>query len=260
PSTTTPNKLQRYTNKLGKGNGRPVPIELDYAGSSSRNCFKCGMSGHYAKNCKSKGKQKHTNIEDEPNQPPHTITNNSLELTQVEKNCERLLKFNGKINGHSAWILLDSGASRNFIDKNFATWNKLTLKTVSPLSLELADGSKAQTDKTFNINKLELDPYYTSGILAQVLKLQCYDAILGKPWLYHANPNINWRKNILVFQYGSKVIEVQADSQKTPKDSSCNSVFISQQQLAKVPNSEEIFTIYISQESNKDTNTQQPEV
>ncbi|CAG8704405.1 14907_t:CDS:2, partial [Racocetra fulgida] len=164
-------------------------------------------------NCfKSKRKQKLTNIKDEPNQPPHTITNNSLELTQVEENCKWLLKFNGKINSHSAWILFDSGAFHNFIDKDFATRNKLPLKTVSPLSVKLADGSKAQMDKTFNINKLELGSYYTSGISAQVLKLQCYDTILGKPWLYHANPNINWRKNTLVFQYGSKVIEVQADS------------------------------------------------
>ncbi|CAG8797611.1 31384_t:CDS:2, partial [Racocetra persica] len=173
PSTTTPNKPQQYINKLGKGNGRPVPMELNYARSSS-------SSQHHRKK-RSKGKQKLTNIKDELNQPPHTITNNSLELTQVEENHEWLLKFNSKINGYSVWILLDSRASRNFIDKDFSTWNKLILKTVFPLSVKLADRSKAQTDKTFNINKLELDPYYTSGISTQVLKLQHYDTILEKP-------------------------------------------------------------------------------
>ncbi|CAG8801992.1 21857_t:CDS:2, partial [Racocetra persica] len=180
PSTTIPNKPQQYTNKPGKGNGGPVPMELDYARSSSN-----------------------------------------------KKNRKQLLKFNSKINGHPAWILLDSRASCNFIDKDFATQNKLILKTVSPLSVELADRSKAQMNKTFNINKLELGPYYTSRISAQVLKLQHYDTILEKLWLYHTNPNINWRKNTLVFQYRSKIIEVQADFQKTPKDPSCNSVFIS---------------------------------
>ncbi|CAG8729746.1 17182_t:CDS:2, partial [Racocetra fulgida] len=35
PSTTTPNKPQRYTNKLEKENSGPVPMELDYARSSS---------------------------------------------------------------------------------------------------------------------------------------------------------------------------------------------------------------------------------
>ncbi|CAG8701413.1 1916_t:CDS:2, partial [Racocetra fulgida] len=144
---------------------------------------------------------------DEPNQPLHIITNNSLELTQVEKNCEWLLKFNGKINDHPAWILLDSGASRNFIDKDFATQNKLTLNT-------------------------------------ETMVISC-------------QPQHQLEKKYLGFP---KVIEVQADSQKTPKNPSCNSVFISQQQLAKVPDSEEIFTLHISQESNKDTNTQQPEV
>ncbi|CAG8757244.1 22870_t:CDS:2, partial [Racocetra persica] len=159
---------------------RPVPIELDYARSSS-------SSQHY---------EKKRGI-DEPNQPPHIITNNSLELIQVEKNRKRLLKFNGKINGHPAWILLDSEVSCNFIDNDFATQNKLILKTVSSLSVKLADKSKEN-----------------------------YSCIMPTP--------ISIRGKILWFS--------------------------SMQQLAKVSNSKEIFTIHISQKSNKDTNTQQPEI
>ena len=57
--------------------------------------------------------------------------------------------------------------------------------------------------------------YRASGISAQVLGLQRYDAILEKPWLYHANPNINWRDNTLTFQYGSRIINVKANKTKT---------------------------------------------
>ena len=67
-----------------------------------------------------KPKQNLANIEDE-NTQQQQAANNSLELTHVEMNQEQLLHFNGKINGHPAWILLDSGASRNFIDEKFVT-------------------------------------------------------------------------------------------------------------------------------------------
>ncbi|CAG8743053.1 17297_t:CDS:2, partial [Racocetra fulgida] len=171
-------------------------------------------------------KQKITNIEDEPNQPSQPATNNSLELTQVKKN--------------------HSGASQNFINKNFVNKNKLTTKTNTSLTVELADGRKAKTNKIVDITKLELGPYNTSGISVQVLNLQCYDTILGKPWLYHANPNINWRKNILVFQYGTKTIEVQANSQNKFKE--------------PIPIEEEIFAVHINREHNESASSQPPEV
>jgi hypothetical protein len=48
-----------------------------------------------------------------------------------------------------------------------------------------------------------------------MITLKNYDAILGKPWLYHANPYINWRTNTLTFNYGSRTINVQANTSKT---------------------------------------------
>jgi len=59
------------------------------------------------------------------------------------------------------------------------------------MTVELADGRKMGTNKLINIKRLELDTYKTTGITAQVINLQRYDAILGKPWLFYANPNIN---------------------------------------------------------------------
>ncbi|CAG8609991.1 11773_t:CDS:2, partial [Racocetra fulgida] len=219
----------------------PTPMELDYARNS--------LSNHKHE----KNEQKEIVLKDGTEPTSYNVTNNSLELTQVEGNREQLLRFYDKINGHSAWILLDSGASYNFIDENFIACHKLTSKIVSSLTVELASDQKASTNKAIDIIKLELGPYNISDISVQVLKLQHYDAILGKPWLYYANPNINWRKNTLVFQYGSKTIEVQADPRNTYKEYSCNLVFISQQQLAKVPSNEEIYTIHVNKEDNGNT-------
>jgi hypothetical protein len=59
-----------------------------------------------------------------------------------------------------------------------------------------------------------LDTYRTTGLNAQVITLKNYDAILGKPWLHHANPYINWRSNELIFKYGPRTINIQANTTK----------------------------------------------
>ena len=77
--------------------------------------------------------------------------------------------------------------------------------------VKLADGRKQETSRFVNINELHLGPYYTTKLSAQVIKLQRYDAILGKPWLYHTNPIIDWRTNKLIFQYGLKTIVLKVN-------------------------------------------------
>ena len=66
------------------------------------------------KDCYSSLKAKVNQIKSEDD-----ISSSSAEFVRLEENKEQLLHFNGKINGKSAWILLDSGASRNFINKKF---------------------------------------------------------------------------------------------------------------------------------------------
>src|SRR6185369_3278872 len=107
--------------------------------------------------------------------------------------------------------------------------------TTSAVEVELADGRKSMTSKNIKIKNLELGTYHTSGIDAQVMKLQRYDVILGKSWLYHANPTIDWRTNTLIFTYGHKKIVVEAV--KTANETSCGFIYISNtKQLPKVPN------------------------
>src|SRR5438105_10405708 len=97
-------------------------------------------------------------------------------------------------------------------------------------TVEFADGSKCNVDQAINMKELQLSDYKTSGITAQVINLQRYNAILGKPWLYHANLLVNWCNNTIRFKYGNKTIK--ANSSTARMTSQYNSVFISRQQFA----------------------------
>jgi hypothetical protein len=160
-------------------NRGPHPMELDqvetkksYSSQQRRNppsyekrkitCYNCGKEGHIAKDCRSSSKAKVNQIESEED-----TSSSSAEFVRLEENKEQLLHFNGKINGKSAWILLDSGASRNFINKKFARQHKLPqIETTTPFTVELADGRKKEVTSEVKIQKLELDEYKTTGISA----------------------------------------------------------------------------------------------
>ena len=180
-----------YNNNNGSSNNnndnnRYVPMELDQAETPRRNfynnnkgndkkfkgnCYKCGIAGHYARDCR-RGKAKISNIEGDEQNINYNGSNNNAELTNMEENREQLIRLQGKINGHPARILIDSGASRNFLDKQFVERQGIQTQNIDHVTVELADGRKMRTDKVVNIKNLELDTYHTTGIVAQVIGLQ----------------------------------------------------------------------------------------
>ena len=134
------------------------------------NCRICGKPGHWKNECPQrnsgnyhnkgnnnyhnkgnnnyKNKGKFNNLEDATSSSFSSSSsssaspnyNNNLELTNAEGMQEQLLRIKGKINGHSAWILLDSDASRNFLDKKFVEKCKLPTQESPSATIELADG------------------------------------------------------------------------------------------------------------------------
>ncbi|CAG8567846.1 9264_t:CDS:2, partial [Acaulospora morrowiae] len=73
-----------------------------------------------------------------------SVSASFIDFVRLEKNKEQLLCFNEKINGKSAWILLDSGASKNFVDTKFVEKNHLQKINMAPIIVELADGQKKE--------------------------------------------------------------------------------------------------------------------
>ena len=56
------------------------------------------------------------------------------------------------------------------------------------------------------------------------MKLPKYEAIWGKPWLDRWNPEIDWKRNVLKWTVGSRVVEI-AGLQNPSKMTDCSNLF-----------------------------------
>src|SRR6185436_19756079 len=128
---------------------------------------------------------------------PTSPTLSGVVPTDTIKNREKLIKLEASLNGNKAQVLIDSGASRNYLDTKYAENHgiKVDPQGATHSTIELANGTTAEcAGKAKNV-KLTIETYKASNQQFDVLALGKYDAILGKPWLYDANPVIDWRKN-----------------------------------------------------------------
>ena len=111
-----------------------------------------------------------------------------------------VLKLRGAINGHPATLLLDSGASSEFISLAFAKTCGLDLQP-SGRTIQLADGSitaaAGQIDISYSLAaKHGSHAQFASRFTATQLPEgdSGFDAILGYTWLTQFNPQIDWRE------------------------------------------------------------------
>ncbi|CAG8666742.1 1542_t:CDS:2, partial [Diversispora eburnea] len=125
-------------------------------------------------------------------------SNNNIELNHVSHR-KRLIRIKGKIDEHPAQILIDSGATKNFIDRDFAYKNQLQISNDNKITVELANGNKESIEQTVTMT--------------------------------FANSQIDWRTNELTFNYGTKVIKVQGNNTNN-ESNGVNTIYISRQQLA----------------------------
>ena len=101
----------------------------------------------------------------------------------------------GTINGVKGIFLLDTGATTEFIDEEYAKGAELTTRG-STAWIKLADGTIAQAKGGTGVIRFELESRggrvatYRSSF--QVTKLSGYSAILGMSWFRQARPRLIW--------------------------------------------------------------------
>ena len=133
----------------------------------------------------------------------HCVTNLS---TVAAAAADHLLVLSGRYKGHFLRVLVDSGASCDFISTSAVTRLRLPPQELAEaLRVRLADGSLSLSahSATFPLTLSN----FTEERAYIITSLEQYDIILGKPWLSDHNPNINWTTNTVLTPFLLKGIK-----------------------------------------------------
>ena len=154
------NRNQNYGQQQRRQNyDGPQPMELDNINRRNNNgnqrqnrmtdeeknrlrqenrCFKCKEVGHQSRNCPTRnqqgqnGRRQGRRPQAATAEPQQQANQEAPVLNQVDplshrENREQLIKIDGKINGNKAIVLIDSGASRNYLNDEFAEKHRITV-------------------------------------------------------------------------------------------------------------------------------------
>ncbi|KAK3236104.1 hypothetical protein CYMTET_53741 [Cymbomonas tetramitiformis] len=110
-----------------------------------------------------------------------------------EEDGPLLLVFNAYLRGHMIKVLVDSGASDNFVSERCAKRCNLTIRTGAPMQVTLADGSVKTTGEVahskFKAHTTKGVDYCESDMMLRVLPLGIQvDVVLGGRWLRSLSP------------------------------------------------------------------------
>lgn len=154
----------------------------------------------------------------------------AVELSGLEPTSNQLIRLKAKCRGEELSVLVDSGASEDYIDP--AIVKKLNLPTlqVGDRQVKLANGTLQDAgtvvpDMRFRIGQLKDRRPFT------VTKLAQDDIILGKPWLTAHNPDIDWVSNTITVQRKGMSYTLQSKLDKS--DQSPNFSLLSALQLKR---------------------------
>ena len=105
---------------------------------------------------------------------------------------DELMVFRGSVNGHQAIVLLDPGATGNFVSKSWADSKGVSLRSLSS-AMEVRtvlEGSYRATTQLMSADVRVVGTQEKCNLV--VMPLRTYDVILGKPWLRVAKPVFDW--------------------------------------------------------------------
>jgi hypothetical protein len=112
------------------------------------------------------------------------------------------------LNGHRARVLLDCGASSNYITRRIARQHSFTLiPKQHPYRLGLADGSHADHGMIMQETEglsMKIEEHHE--LISFDVFDSSWDAVLGISWLERWNPRVDWRHKTLEFpEEGGKI-------------------------------------------------------
>jgi hypothetical protein len=119
------------------------------------------------------------------------------------------MKVEGKIQDVALLVLIDSGASHNFISPKVTNALGLTITPTVVKSIKLGDGHRVMTSGVCEGIKMKLDNIEVS-IDALVLDLGGMDMVLGVAWLSTLGKvMMDWKAMTMQFSYCNQLVKLQ---------------------------------------------------
>ena len=143
-------------------------------------CYKCGKTDHLAKEC-NKGEDGGSGEKDADQARPRT---RAYMLTQEQaKQIPDVVTGMFLVNGISASVLFDSGATKSFIATPFTKLAKMKCNRVSEtLIVETASDASVKIIKMVKNAKIELEGR-EFPVTLYVMTIGGFDVVLGMDWL-----------------------------------------------------------------------------
>ena len=130
-------------------------------------------------------------------QEQESFETNQLNKIGTTNKAPIILK--GRLDGLAASILVDSGSSGNFVAKSFVTTNGIKCQNLDSnevRKVRLANGSMEDVNE--RVEAMLNMGMYAERVEFTVIELQTYDVILGMPWLFEKNPDVDWNQRSVI--------------------------------------------------------------
>ena len=139
-----------------------------------------------------------------PSPPPST----AVAVVEINQLATRglLIKLAGFVGRHRATVLVDCGATGNFVSSTFVEKHGLSV-TDSCETIKGYDGRSEKSGGTLGAARVRIAAYSEPMDLT-VATLSGYDVILGMPWFERYNPIVDWRGKSLTFvdQHNNRLV------------------------------------------------------
>ncbi|OIR56304.1 MAG: uncharacterized protein A8A55_2950, partial [Amphiamblys sp. WSBS2006] len=180
------------------------PMELCYTRRQQNDprrkivvCWVCGKKGHISKDCRRRKNGSASYVEQETEESVDgRVKSRDFWLTalNLEGNKDLPLLY-GRCRNHGTKVLIDSGASHNFITEALMRKIRPEITYGKKLSVRLANGKKITTDMLAKKLPIHMKDGSVERVDVYVLKGNgdAFGIILGNEWLRRRNPQINWK-------------------------------------------------------------------
>ncbi|XP_027936242.1 uncharacterized protein LOC114191269 [Vigna unguiculata] len=137
-----------------------------------------------------------------------------VEISCGGRNRPSTLRLEGRLHGVALGVLIDSGASHNFISPHVVVAMELKVDKGKSMGVRLGDGHKVSTVGKCKELEIQLGEFSTV-VAPYVLELGDVDMILGVAWLQRfGKVTFDWEEMTLSFVWHGKQIELHGQKQK----------------------------------------------